>query len=80
MRLTLRVFLRWVTLFFLVLESLSLIASLLKFALKIAHWNEAFGRAPWAEPVLELTLRFTIVGLILSAYLRLSSLLKNSIF
>jgi len=74
MRLTLRVFLRWVTLFFLVLESLSLIASLLKFALKIAHWNEAFGRAPWAEPVLELTLRFTIVGLILSAYLRLRSI------
>jgi hypothetical protein len=47
---------------------------LLKFALKIVHLKEAFGRAPWAGSVLELALRIAIVGLILSAYLRLRSI------
>jgi hypothetical protein len=69
--LTLRVFLKWTALFFLVVEALGLIASFLDLALKIAHWNEALSRASWGETALELTLRFAIVGLILSAYLHL---------
>lgn len=62
---------KWVTLFFLIMESLGLIAALLKVALKIAHPHGAFVPPLWTEPTLELTLRFAIVGLILSAYLRL---------
>lgn len=61
---------KWVTLFFLILESLGLIAALLKVALKIAH-PHGFIPPLWTEPTLELALRFAIVGLILSAYLRL---------
>jgi hypothetical protein len=68
---TFRVFLKWAALFFLVVESLGLIASLLDLALKIAPWNQALSHASWGEPALELTLRFAIVGLLLSAYLRL---------
>lgn len=71
MPLSLRVLSKWVTLFFLILESLGLIAALLKVALKIAYPHQVFAPALWAEPTLELTLRFAIVGLILSAYLRL---------
>src|SRR5882724_2473644 len=71
MPLSLRVLSKWVTLFFLILESLGVIAALLKVALKIAYPHEVSGAALWAEPTLELTLRFAIVGLILSAYLRL---------
>jgi hypothetical protein len=71
LRLTLRVFLKWTALFFLVLESPGLVASLLSLALKIAHWDDALSRASWEKSALELTLRFAIVGLILSAYLRL---------
>jgi len=71
MPLSLRVLSKWVTLFFLILESLGVIAALLKVALKIAYPHEVSGPALWAEPTLELTLRFAIVGLILSAYLRL---------
>ena len=68
-----RVFLKWTALFFLVVESLGLIASLLEVALKIAHWNETFSRVSWGETALEPTLRLAIVGLILSAYLHLRS-------
>jgi hypothetical protein len=71
MPLSLRVLSKWVTLFFLILESLGVIAALLKVALKIAYPGEVSGPALWAGPTLELTLRFAIVGLILSAYLRL---------
>lgn len=71
MPLSLRVLWKWVTLFFLILESLGLIAALLKVALKIAYPHEVHVPPLWAEPTLELTLRFAIVGLILSAYLRL---------
>jgi hypothetical protein len=67
----LRAFLKWAALFFLVIESLGLIASFLDVYLKIAHWNEAFSRTSWGETVLELTLRLAIVGLILSTYLQL---------
>jgi hypothetical protein len=69
--LTLRAILKWAALFFLVVEALGLIASLLGLGLKITHWNEALSRASWGETALELTLRFAIVGSILSAYLRL---------
>jgi hypothetical protein len=41
----LRVFLKWTTLFFLVVESLGLIASLLYLAFKIALGNQALSRA-----------------------------------
>lgn len=61
---------KWVTLFFLILESLSLVSALLKVALKIAR-PQVHVPPLWAEPALELPLRFAIVGLILSAYLRL---------
>lgn len=71
---TLRVFLKWTVLFFLFLESLPLIGSLLILASKIGHWNEALSRASWGPLALELTVRFAIVGLILSAYLRLENL------
>ena len=74
MRLTLRVFLKWTALFFLAVESLGLIGSLLVLALKIAHWNHALSRASWGECALEPTLRFAIVGSILFAYLRLENL------
>ena len=71
MPLNLRVLSKWVRLFFVIFESLGFIAALLKVALKIAYPHEVFGPAVWAEPMLELTLRIAIVGLILSAYLRL---------
>src|SRR5271156_4950070 len=74
LRLTLRVFLKWTVLLFLVFESLPLIGSLLVLASKIGHWNETLSRASWGQLVLELTLRFAIVGLILSAYFRLENL------
>jgi hypothetical protein len=74
LRLTLRVFLKWTALFFLVVESLVLVSSLLGLALKIAHWNDALSRASWEKSPLELTLRFAIVGLILFTYLRLRNL------
>lgn len=73
---TFRVILKWTALFFLVVESLSLIGSLLVLALKMAHRNEALGRAWWGEPALESSLRFAIVGLILSAYLHLENVSK----
>lgn len=66
MPLRLRVLSKWVTLP--ILESFGLIAALLKVALKIAHPNKVFGPPLWAEPALELTLRFAVVGLVLSAY------------
>ena len=69
--LTLRVFLKWTALFFLVVEALGLLASLLNVALKMTHSSEALSRASWVGTALELTLRFAIVGLILSAYLHL---------
>jgi hypothetical protein len=72
--LTLRAFLKWATLFFLVMEALGLIASFLNLALKMAHRNEALSHPSWEPAALELTLRFVIVGSILSAYLRLRSL------
>ncbi len=65
----LRVFLKWTALVFLVVESLGLIASLLDLALKISQSNPV----SMGPVVLEATLRFAIVGLILSAYLRLRS-------
>jgi hypothetical protein len=71
LQLTLRVFLKWTALFFLVVESLVLVLDL---ALKIAHWNDALSRASWEKSWLELTLRFGIVGLILFTYLRLRNL------
>lgn len=74
LRLTLRVFLKWTVLFVLVFESLPLIGSLLVLASKIGHWNETLSRASWGQLALELTLRFAIVGLILSAYFRLENL------
>ena len=70
----LRAFLKWTTLFFLVVESLGLIASLLDLVLKTANWNEALSRASWGETALELTLRLAIVGLILCTYLHLRNL------
>ena len=76
LRLTLRVFLKWTTLFFLVVESLALIGHLLVLASKIGHWNEALNQTSWGQVALELTLRFAIVGLIVSAYLRLEALSK----
>jgi hypothetical protein len=69
--LSLRALSKWVTLLFLIWESLGLIAALLKVALKIAYPHDVFGSALWTESALELTLKFAIVGLILSAYLRL---------
>jgi hypothetical protein len=71
MPLSLRVLWKWVTLFFLIMESLGLIAALLKVALKIARPQGVVVPPLWTEPTLELTLRFAIVVLILSAYLRL---------
>ena len=56
------------------MEALGLIASFLNLALKMAHWNEAPSHPSWEPAALELTLRFVIVGLILSAYLRLRNL------
>jgi hypothetical protein len=69
-----RAFLKWTTLFFMVVESLGLIASSLALALKITHWNEALSRTSWGETALELTLRLAIVSLILSTYLHLRTL------
>lgn len=65
----LRMILKWTALVFLVVESLGLIASLLDLALKISQANPV----SIGPVVLEATLRFAIVGLILSAYLRLRS-------
>jgi hypothetical protein len=72
--LALRVILKWTALFFLVVESLALIGSLLALASKIGHWNEALSRMSWGQLTLEFVLRFAIVALILSAYLRLDNL------
>lgn len=69
----LRAFLKWTALFFLVIESLGLIASFLELYLKPAHWNQALSRASWGATTLELILRSVIVGFILSAYLHLKS-------
>ncbi|HEX2776559.1 MAG TPA: hypothetical protein VHN10_07975 [Candidatus Acidoferrales bacterium] len=71
---TLRVLLKWTVLIFLVLESLPLIGSLLVLASKVGHWNATFNRVSWGQLALELTLRFAIMGSILSAYLRLENL------
>lgn len=68
MRLTLWTFLKWVSLFFLVVESLGLAGSLLNLGLKLAHPNAALGHPTWGDAALELTLRFALVGLVLSAY------------
>ncbi len=75
----LRAFLKWTALFFLVIESLGLIASFLDLYLKLAHWNEALSRRSWGETTLELTLRLAIVGLILSTYLHLRKVSQLSL-
>jgi hypothetical protein len=67
----LRTFLKWTALFFLVIESLELIGSLLIVFLKVAEPNDALSRASWGEIAIEIVLRLAIVGLILSAYLHL---------
>lgn len=72
LRLTLLSFLKWVALFFFAIELLELTGYLLAFAIGVAHWNGVWSRSLW-EAVVELILRFAIVGLVLSAYLYLRS-------
>ncbi|MGA9885410.1 MAG: hypothetical protein WBQ34_16970 [Candidatus Acidiferrales bacterium] len=65
-----RAILKWAALFFLVLESLGLIASLLGLALKMASDNEASANS-WGLLSFESVLRIVIVVFILRAYLYL---------
>ena len=59
--------LQWTVLFFLVLESLGLIATTLGLVLRIAHPADVYGSS-WGHMSVELVLRIAIVVFILSAY------------
>jgi len=72
LRLTFWASLKWTILFFVVIESVGLVGSLLYFALKLAHSNATLGPPTLGEVALELALRFAMVGLLLFAFVSLS--------
>jgi hypothetical protein len=70
----LRVVLKWIALFYLIVESLGLVASCLKLLLRLTQSNPSLPRSPLGDLSLDIAIHFVIVGSILSAYLFLRKL------